>query len=99
IIRNLSTRIYEEFNKKNNKKVLTYKSYIGCTPTELKDHISKQFVDTMSFENYGEWEVDHIIPISSFNLYDIDEAKRYFNYLNLQPLWKKDNITKKNKMS
>lgn len=98
IINNLSKRIYHEFNNKNIKRASTYMSFIGCTPEILKNHISDQFVENMSFENYGEWVIDHIIPISSFNLEDINEAKKCFNYLNLQPLWKKDNLEKSNKM-
>ena len=39
----------------------------------------------MSYENYREWEVDHIIPISSFDLTNMDQIKKCFNYSNLQP--------------
>jgi hypothetical protein len=51
----------------------------------------------MSFENYGEWVVDHIRPCASFNLINIDEQKECFNYKNLQPLWALDNLQKGSK--
>ena len=51
----------------------------------------------MTFENYGEWEIDHIKPISLFNLNNENELFECFNYTNLQPLWKLDNIKKSNK--
>ena len=77
---------------------MTYSQFLGCSPEELKIHIEKQFKDNMSFNNYGEWEIDHIIPISSFNLSNIEESKKCFNYKNLQPLWEKENILKSNKI-
>jgi hypothetical protein len=52
----------------------------------------------MTFDNYGEWELDHIYPISKFNLDDINEVKKCFNYKNIQPLWKLENIKKSNKI-
>jgi len=73
-------------------------TFIGCTPEELKKHLSDKFTDGMSYNNYSQWEVDHIIPISNFDLHDIDEAKKCFNYENLQPLWKKTNRVKSNKL-
>ena len=43
------------------------------------------------------WNVDHIRPISSFNLFDIEQQKQCFHYTNLQPLWATDNISKGSK--
>jgi hypothetical protein len=51
----------------------------------------------MSWENYGKWHIDHIIPCSSFNLSLPEEQRNCFHYSNLQPLWAKDNIFKANK--
>ena len=70
---------------------------IGCDPDVLKEHIKKQLKDNMTFENYGEWEIDHIKPVSLFNLENEQEMFECFNYKNLQPLWKIDNIKKSNK--
>lgn len=98
IISNLSNRIYKEFNGKHIERNEIYSSFIGCCAMDLRDHLEKQFVDGMNYDNYGKWEVDHIIPVSSFNLHDINEAKKCFNYLNLQPLWKEDNMKKSNKI-
>ena len=52
----------------------------------------------MTWENHGEWHIDHIKPCSSFNLIDIEEQKQCFHYSNLQPLWKIDNLTKGSKV-
>jgi len=98
IIKNLSVRMHKKLLEKNVDRNISYMTFIGCTPQELKEHLSDNFTDGMNYDNYGQWEVDHIIPISHFDLCDIDEAKKCFNYKNLQPLWKKDNRTKSNKL-
>lgn len=57
-------------------------------------HLQKQFKERMSWDNYGEWHIDHIIPCASFDLTKESEQKKCFHYKNLQPLWAKDNIIK-----
>lgn len=49
----------------------------------------------MSWNNHGEWEIDHIKPVTSFNIYELPSIVNALN--NLQPLWKKDNRQKYNK--
>ncbi len=51
----------------------------------------------MTFENFNEWEMEHIKPISSFNLNLKDDLYRCFNYKNTQSLWKHVNRVKSNK--
>ena len=46
----------------------------------------------MSWDRYGQWEVDHIVPLSSGQ--NAEELMRLCNYANLQPLWKRDNQMK-----
>ena len=81
-----------------NKYGLTHINLLGCSYNELKYHLENQFQEGMSFENYGEWELDHVYPISKFNLNDIEEIKKCFNYKNIQPLWMFDNRSKSNKI-
>ena len=72
---------------------------LGYTKHDLKNHLESQFTEGMSFENYGEWHIDHIRPIASFN-YDSTEHpdfKKCWALNNLQPLWAKDNMSKGNK--
>jgi hypothetical protein len=69
----------------------------GCSWEELKIYLEKQFVDGMSWENYGRWHIDHIKPCCSFDLTDIEQQKICFHYTNLQPLWAIDNLKKSGK--
>lgn len=89
IHRNMLRRILRYEKHKSTSELLGYNSI------ELKEHIERNFQDGMTWENYGEWEIDHIIPISLFDLENTPPS--IVNSLdNLQPLWKIDNIKKSN---
>ena len=70
--------------------------FVGCSMAQLKSHLSSQFKNGMSWDNYGRkgWHIDHITPCSSFNLTCPNEQKKCFHYTNLQPLWWLDNCRK-----
>lgn len=58
---------------------------LGYSYKELKEHITSLFTDGMSWDNYGEWHIDHVKPLSSF---DDNTPIHVVNALsNLQPLW------------
>ena len=90
------TRIREILKIHNiTKKNKTF-DIVGCTPQELKEHLEKQFVDGMSWDNRKDWHIDHIIPLSSAKTEE--ELYKLCHYTNLQPLWAEDNIKKSNKI-
>lgn len=69
---------------------------LGYTVDDLKRHLEAQFTRGMSWENYGEWHIDHILPLA---IYEYESAecpdfKRAWALTNLQPLWAKDNMSK-----
>lgn len=75
---------------------------LGCSVAELKVWLEQQFYpnpetgEQMSWENhsfYG-WHIDHIIPLSSFDLTDRQQLKKACHWFNLQPLWVKENLIK-----
>lgn len=75
-------------------KIKSTSKNIGCDSLGLKMHLSKLFIENMSWDNYGDWELDHKVPVSAFNLQDKDEFDKCWNYTNLQPMWKSENRTK-----
>lgn len=77
------------------KKTSKVYFYIGCSYEDLRNHIEKQFLKGMTWENHGEWHLDHIIPMSSAKTFK--DVKKLSNFTNLRPLWRKDNIAKKDK--
>lgn len=89
---NLRSRLSIALNgrAKSNKT----EKLIGCTYEQLKNYLENQFDNKMTWENYGEWHVDHIIPCAFFNLADPIEQEICFHYINLRPMWGPENIAK-----
>jgi hypothetical protein len=69
---------------------------LGCSIQHLKLHLELFFDKGMTWDNYGHsgWHIDHIKPLSSFDLTDRKQFLEANNYKNLQPLWSKDNYSK-----
>lgn len=64
---------------------------LGCSVESLMNYIESQFDDEMSWLNYGQWHIDHIVPCHRFDLSKEEEQRKCFNYSNLRPLWASDN--------
>lgn len=67
---------------------------LGCTLHELMDHLEAKFQPGMSWDNYGQWHIDHIVPLVSYDLTDPEQCKRACHFSNLQPMWASENIRK-----
>ena len=80
----------------NNKTKICskYINFLGCSLNHFRLHIEVQFQDRMSWENHGEWHIDHIIPCNYFDLSIPKNQIVCSNYRNLTPCWGNDNIYK-----
>lgn len=76
-----------------NKRIL---EIVGCSSIELRDYLQGKFIEGMSWQNQGEWHIDHIIPLCSAK--SIDQVYKLCHYTNLQPLWAEDNLKKGSKI-
>lgn len=94
LIHNLRART-KEYLKQHHSNSKTF-DIIGCEPKFLREHLERQFKDGMSWDNYGSWHIDHIVPLSSANC--SEEINKLCHYSNLQPLWAYDNLSKGDKI-
>jgi hypothetical protein len=68
---------------------------LGCSIPFFKDYIEAKFYSNMTWKNYGKvWELDHILPLVSFNLNDREQFLNAVNYKNMQPLTIEDHKLK-----
>ena len=77
------------------KRSRTHK-VLGCSYAFFIFHIETQFKEGMNWENYGEWELDHIVPASLGKTEE--EIISLNHYLNFQPLWASENLSKSDKV-
>lgn len=96
ILQRCRSRLYKAI--KGHTKSASTQKLIGCTVEHLLNHLESQFTEGMTWDNYGEWHIDHIKPCSSFNFTKREEQFECFNYKNLQPLWAEDNYRKSDKI-
>jgi hypothetical protein len=89
---NMRGRLYAALKGKGKSKRTM--ELVGCTAVALKDYLQSLFTEGMTWQNHGEWEVDHKCPVALFDLSDPWEQRICFHFTNLQPLWKHDNREK-----
>lgn len=68
--------------------------YLGCSIQDYRQYLESFFQDGMSWENRGDWVIDHRVPIAAFDLTDEDDCNLAFHFSNTQPLWKFENASK-----
>jgi hypothetical protein len=89
-IRNATARIKGYGGTKPSSSI----ELLGCTVEEARAHIERQLLPGMTWENHGEWHIDHVRPIASFDLTDPEQVRACAHFTNLQPLWAADNLAK-----
>lgn len=69
---------------------------LGCSIGELKLHLEAQFLQGMSWNNYGQegWSIDHNVPLAFFDLSNREQFLSASNYRNLSPMWSRENSRK-----
>jgi hypothetical protein len=90
-----SSRIRNSLNFKSKKTI----EYLGCNTEQYFNWLKFNFIDTFCFENHAEeWHIDHVIPLSHFNLENEEHQLIAFNWRNTTPLSVKENLSKNNKI-
>jgi hypothetical protein len=96
-IRNIRSRIHIGLTRTTKKSKHTIE-YLGCTMEEYFKWIMTYSAE-YTLQNYGkEWHIDHVIPVSKFDLFDLKQQLFAFNWMNTMPLSCKENLQKGNKI-
>jgi hypothetical protein len=90
----LRARVRSAIHANCGRKAVRTMELIGCSIKHLRLHLEQQFTSGMSWDNYGDWHIDHIKPCAAFDLADPAQQRECFHYTNLQPLWASDNLSK-----
>lgn len=73
----------------------SYRHLLGMDLDLFRDWMAFQFEPGMTWDNYGtEWHIDHVLPMSRFDLKDPRSRAICYGWTNLQPLWASDNRQK-----
>ena len=97
MVRNMRTRTWLAFRNGGYKKNTKTAETLGAEFQEVADHLENLFTEGMSWENQGEWHIDHIVPLASANTKE--ELIALCHYTNLQPLWAEDNLSKGDRLN
>ena len=95
---NISNAIRKCLNdSQTNKNKKHWENIIEQNLLDILNYLENQFDENMSWNNYGiYWQIDHIIPVSSYNFNLPFEIKKCWNKNNLRPLEKYQNNSKSN---
>ena len=66
--------------------------YLGCSVDFLKSYLQARFTEGMTWDNMGEWHIDHLVPLNLAT--SVEELYALSHYRNLKPAWAKDNLSK-----
>jgi len=83
----------------NRQKCASTLRLLKCSKLKLMGHLESQFSQYMTWHNRGKhgWHIDHRIPCTAFNMENPLEQRVCWWYKNLQPMWAKENIVKRDK--
>lgn len=90
----LSNRIKDALKAISLRKDNKTMSYLGCSHPFLKNWFQFLFLEGMSWDNIGEWHIDHVIPCASYDLTKEEEIQQCFSWKNIRPCWQKENLEK-----
>lgn len=79
---------------KRKQRAESTQQLVGCSWLDLISWLQSKFTKGMSWSNYGQWHIDHVVPCKAFDLTQHADQRRCFHYSNLQPLWASDNCRK-----
>lgn len=95
LIHNLRTRLSSFVRCSGFKKCSRTMEMVGCGKAFLKKWLEERFTDGMTWKNYGEWSIDHVVPLNCSKT--VEGLTQLFHYSNLTPVWASDNSKKRDR--
>lgn len=96
LLSNIRTRIADALA--GRKKAARTMQMVGCSIEFLREHLQSKFKRGMSWRNRRRWHIDHVVPCAKFDLSKHEEQIKCFHWSNLQPMWVKQNLMKRDKI-
>ena len=94
----MKNRLYKTYKAQNVRKTNKTFDLLGCSHSFFKNWIIHHLYGNMTLENCGSvWQIDHCLALASLNLLDENDMKKCFNWVNLRPMYLKDNNVKGDK--
>jgi hypothetical protein len=90
----LSNRIKDALKAISLRKDNKILSYLDCSHDFLRKWFQFLFVEGMTWDNIGEWHIDHVIPCASYDLNKEEDIKQCFSWKNIRPCWQQENLEK-----
>lgn len=83
---------------RDGKERVSWTRLAGFSLADLARHIERQFSPGMTWQNIGQWHIDHIRPLSQFKFTSFRDGdfKVAWALANLRPLWAAENLEKRN---
>lgn len=101
-LRYLVSKVVRKALKDNNSSKEGNSTWdaLPYTPQQLREHLEAQFEEGMTWDNYGEWHIDHIYPQSKLPYESMTDEnfKIAWSLKNLRPLWAAENLSKSDKI-
>lgn len=94
MVRNVRTRVANTIRRQGLIKDRSTLALLGCSWDEYMTHIFNQFTLGMTWENFGAWHIDHIVPINTFDLSCPIQRSQAFHWSNTRPLWASENLAR-----
>ena len=96
---NFRSRTSKAFKSQIVRKTNKAFDLLGCSHSFLRQWIFYQLYGNMTIENCGSvWQIDHCLPVASFNIMDEIDKKKCFNWVNLRPMYCNENNSRKTKI-
>jgi hypothetical protein len=95
LFENHRKKIWKSLTNKSNSS----KELLGCDIENYVNWITYTMSDEMTWDNYGTyWNIDHLVPVNTFDITNPDEAKKAFNWKNTWAMIASKNFSKRIKI-